>query len=116
MKNEDIKKSFVTKVQDLMGHYPNVSFKYAYIPDRNVYFVSYQVESAIEDNDPLWDDMYDMIQSLDDEFGDKAPLFSEGDRTFRLPANAETIYPKFSVIKKNRQIRVPARTSLPARP
>lgn len=116
MNNEDVKRSIITKAVEFMRRFPNVSFRYAYIPDRRIYFVSYQVAGAIDDHDPMWDDLVDMMRSLDDKFGDKAPLFSEGDRTFRLPADAESIslMPIVSE-RKHRPVRIASRTAHPSR-
>lgn len=116
MKNKDIKRSLIAKAEEFMRRFPNVSFRYVYISDRRRYFVSYQVAGAIDDHDPMWDGLVDMMQALDDEFGDNAPLFSEGDMTFRIPADAETISPDPTVTERRRRtVRTASRPSQASR-
>lgn len=107
MQKEDIKTILLAKTRELMDRYDHLSFKYAYSPDHRVYLVSYMIDETIADDDVLWDDLFDMKQSLKDQFGDNAPLFSLGDRTFRLPANAKSVRSESSsMVRKSRLPRI----------
>ena len=69
--------------------HPNVSFRYEFSKTRNRYIVSYKFADSISDEDPLWDDIFELESSFD-QFDD-APLFSEGNRLFTLSNSAENV-------------------------
>ena len=69
--------------------HPNVSFRYEFSKTRNRYIVSYKFEDTISDEDPLWDDIFELESSFDQY--DDAPLFSEGNRLFTLSNSAEIV-------------------------
>lgn len=88
MENNDVKRSLMNKVTDLMKRYGDISFRYVYDSGLGVFLVSYHPGRSLLENESFWDDLFNLKQSLRDEFEDLAPLFSEDDTTFLLPDNA----------------------------
>jgi len=75
----------------MSNKYHDVTFKFEYCEKRGIYLVSYNptLNSAREKSD-FYTEVLNFEDSLDKEFKDYAPLFTENETVFTLSENAET--------------------------
>ena len=84
----------VDRLMKFVDNNPDITFLYEYSEVRRRFLISYSVSDNIDDNDPIWDKLGELIVSLDTSFPNRTPFFTQDDIIFSLSPSAVTVKSK----------------------
>lgn len=91
MRNPDLETKLRDWFEEMVNRYKWLSIKFEYSEERGVYLVSYSPIQKIEENDSFIKDSIEFEDKINMLYGDKAPLFCDEEKYFKLSSEAEVI-------------------------